>query len=207
MLENGTKKGRWTVLNRAETIRGNARWNCRCDCGVERAVLQFALLSGGSLSCGCARLEVISSHGECAGGRSSSEYKIWQGLWDRCTKPSHKQFVDYGQRGIAVCDRWRKFETFIADMGRRPSVSHSIERNDNDAGYTPENCRWATKREQARNRRSSRRLAFRDEVRTMAEWAEVAGLPYKIVKDRMGRGWSVKAALETPYTPRRRPVT
>lgn len=104
--------------------------------------------------------------------------------------------------GKRVYDRWQSFENFLADMGRRPQADFSIERLDNNRGYGPKNCIWASKKQQARNRRSNRLLTFRGETLPMCEWAERVGLPYKIVKDRVWRGWSVDLALSEPVRTR-----
>ena len=124
----------------------------------------------------------------------SPEHSIWRGMRDRCN-----HHPDYAGRGITVCERWvSSFANFFADMGPRPSRNHTIDRIDNNGNYEPENCRWATPSEQARNRRSSKLLTFHGETRTQAEWAEVLGLPEKRIYARLARGWSVERTLSTP---------
>jgi hypothetical protein len=104
----------------------------------------------------------------------------WAGMIQRCTYPKHRKFALYGGRGITVCDRWRTFENFLADMGERPK-GKSLDRIDSDKGYTPDNCRWATKSEQMRNTR--RALMF--EGKPLAQWADESGVPYQTLKARL----------------------
>lgn len=117
----------------------------------------------------------------------TTEYNIWISMRDRCCNCKDEHFPDYGGRGIRVCERWRKFENFYADMGPRPSTGHSIERKDNDGNYEPSNCVWATKKEQARNKRTTVRITFDGQTRPLAEWAEFLGLNYDLLRQRIYR--------------------
>ena len=113
----------------------------------------------------------------------------------RCTNANNKSFKNYGGRGITVCERWRKFENFIADMGRRPSSAHTIERKNNDQGYRPDNCVWVPRSEQSGNRRNSRRITARGETLTVAEWSRRTGLNYTTIQRRLDVGWDPERAL------------
>lgn len=124
------------------------------------------------------------------------EYRAWSDMRRRC---ADKENLLYGGRGITVCDRWlESFESFMADMGLRPSDGHSLDRIDANGNYEPSNCRWATITEQNRNLRANRRLEWKGEVRCLSEWSEVTGLPYGLIYDRLDAGWTTEAALTTP---------
>ena len=124
------------------------------------------------------------------------EYRAWQQMRLRCTDPEHAAWADYGGRGITVCERWlESVEAFVEDMGQKPDLEHELDRIDNNRGYEPGNCRWATRKENDRNRRSNRHLEFRGERKTIAEWCEALGLRRDTVGKRLASGWSVEDAL------------
>lgn len=140
------------------------------------------------------------THGHFVGGkRPTGAYRTWIEMRRRCRAPEGKVgFSNYSGRGIRVCKRWQSFENFLADMGERPPGA-SIERIDNGRGYEPSNCRWATTREQGRNRRTNETAVYRGQRRTLIEWAEFANIPYQAFWRRVrGRGWSIARAIETP---------
>lgn len=179
-----------------EEQRGKYRyrfWRCRCDCGNERITAQRYLTDGGAKSCGC----IIGKHKRTHGGTGTTEFRIWDSMRRRCSDPTHPSFKDYGGRGIAVCERWQDFAAFREDMGPRPSPDHQIERQNNDGNYEPGNCVWATRVEQANNRRSSRRLTLNGETLTMAQWERRLGMRPGSICRRLSMGWSVEAALTT----------
>jgi len=120
-------------------------------------------------------------------------------MHQRCSDPNHKHYIDYGGRGIKVCARWAEFTAFLEDMGERPK-GKSIDRKDNNGDYEPGNCQWASKYEQANNRRSSKFLEFSGERLTQAQWEERMGLRRGQLYDRLHRGWSLERALQTPRT-------
>lgn len=146
----GQRFSRLVVVRQSPLWRhGCAQWECLCDCGERVTVNGHTLRNGNTRSCGC----LMRTHGE-SGPDRSPEYATWKGIKRRCSAPRCKDYKDYGGRGIRVCDRWlNSFENFLADMGRKPSPKHSIDRADNDGNYEPGNCRWATPSEQSKNRR------------------------------------------------------
>jgi hypothetical protein len=124
-------------------------------------------------------------------------YTIWCSMMGRCRNPNNDAYANYGGRGISVCQRWSLFEDFYADMGE-PADSQSIDRIDNDGDYSPQNCRWASRTEQNRNRRNVRLLTVDGETASMAEWADRSGIDLRTIWLRLKKGWSDDAAVKTP---------
>lgn len=151
-----------TVLVRVENSDGRAQWKCLCSCGAETNVLGKSLKNGNTKSCGHLTLQRFvernTRHGHCTGGRSRT-YKVWQGMWQRCSNTKHKHYKHYkhyGGRGIVVCEEWMRFENFLEDMGERP-LSMTLDRINVDGGYEKDNCRWVEWDVQVENKRRNRR--------------------------------------------------
>lgn len=183
---------------------GAGRWLCDCDCGGTATTVTNRLRRGHTRSCGCLQIERAQTVNTRHGQSGTLLYKVWGEMLRRCSNPADTHYAEYGGRGITVCERWKNFENFFADMGERPSKSHSIERRDNDLGYTPENCYWATKKQQARNRRSSVWLTFNGKTQLLIDWCAEVHLSYSCLSTRLYSGWSVENMLTTPARPRGR---
>jgi hypothetical protein len=199
----GLRFGRLVVIERAgSSAQGQARWMCLCACDTSVIVNAVRLKCGKTQSCGCLRREISMAralvHGEGGLVSRSTEYVAWLSMKARCTNPHNREYAYYGGRGIAVCKRWlRSYKNFLSDMGRRPSRHHSLDRRNNEKGYYPKNCRWATKYEQNRNTRRNRFLTYKGQTKTAIEWSEVLVLPHKLILRRLYYGWSDERTLST----------
>lgn len=199
----GEVVGRLTILTRAShTKTGKSAWHCRCVCGVEKVVASECLRIGGTTSCGCLQRDRTASSARTHGKRKHYLYNTWAAMHQRCKNSKCRRYVDYGGRGITVCARWDGpcgFDSFLVDMGDRPSDTHSIERNKNDEGYSPSNCRWATRAEQAVNQRSSVKVTTQlGEFKTLKEAAAAHGISVNAVQLRRWRGWELVRSVITP---------
>jgi len=174
-------------------------WECLCECGNTTIVDGRSLRRNMTKSCGCLKIEKAISDKLTHGKSFSCEYWIWNQMRERCQNPKHKGFQWYGGRGIKVCERWQhSFEHFFADMGERPSKKHSIDRVDNDLGYSPENCKWVTTMQQARNKRNNAWLTFNHKTLCVTDWAKEVNISVSAIADRLRRGWTVEQALSIP---------
>ena len=204
----GQRFGRWTVIRRVESgAQGRVRFLCLCDCGTECVVYSNNLRSGRSTGCGCRRKEALRISRLVHGKKGTAEYEAWVALRRRCHDATNSGFAGYGGRGITVCERWdgpRGLENFLADMGRRPSPDHSLDRVDNDGPYSPENCRWATRSEQQRNTRRNHVITMDGRSLTVAEWSHVTGISFTTICGRLRLGWSVERTLTAPVRGHRR---
>jgi hypothetical protein len=165
------------------------------------------LRNGRSLSCGCLKSDAMKKrftlHGHARRYQPTPTYTAFQGMHERCGNTNRHGYKRYGGRGITVCDRWNSFENFLEDMGERPTGT-SLDRRDNDAGYNPGNCRWATRNQQARNTRSNRLVTFNGQTECVAAWSELTKLPETTISSRLNAGWPISDALTTPARKYRR---
>lgn len=176
-------------------------WRCRCDCGKTK-IARTADLRGGDTQ---NSRKIATRHGMS----DAPEYYVWSSMIQRCHTRSDRAYKWYGARGIRVCRRWRNgFENFFADMGRRPSPKHQLERKRNDRGYSPpKNCVWAAKQQQMNNMRSNVRLRAFGKTMTIAQWTRRLGFPRTRIYLRLARGWSIKKALDPRlYSPGGQPL-
>lgn len=158
-------------------------WKCFCLCGKYISVVSSDLINGSTKSCGCLRTDTIKAIATTHGQSQSAEYKVWAGIIKRCENKNHKDYPDYGGRGIMVCDRWRNsFENFLSDVGSRPSEKHSIDRINTNGNYEPGNCKWSTLEEQARNKRNNIRIEFKGEVMVLEDWARRLNVTRSVAK-------------------------
>lgn len=195
----GRRFSRLVVLALSDTAP--RRWHCRCDCGVFRVVDASHLRKAQVRSCGCLLRDARKAgHRRTHGMSKTREYEIWTQMLQRCDNPRSKSFESYGGRGISVCDRWRDFAVFYADMGRKP-LRASLDRIDNDGNYSPENCRWATPSQQGRNKRNNSGVLMGGRVVTWSELAERSVVSAQLLRSRVVKyGWNVDEAMTTaPY--------
>lgn len=194
----GKTFGLWTVIKRGSNLGNRVRFLCRCKCGTERLVKPNSLVRNLSKSCGCIRIEKITTHGFSIRVRSTklvhTEYQIWQGMIARCTNYNNTSYKNYGGRGITVCKRWLKFENFLKDMGLRPEKT-SLDRINNNKGYCKSNCRWATKEQQSNNRKDNIILKYKGKSLSLSQWARYLKIPISTVQNRYRRGFSLKEIL------------
>lgn len=169
---------------------------CRCRCGLNKIVPLSRVKNGDIKSCGCWKKESSTIRATKHGMRFIPEYQVWQHMIARCTNLKCKSYHRYGGRGIKVCEKWLKFENFIADMGRRPSPNHSIERNNNDGPYSPDNCKWATRLEQAANTRRVNLITYEGQTMSVRQWSIAKKINYGTLYYRLIEAkWPLELAL------------
>lgn len=169
----GKKINRMFILEFAFTRKTKRFWKCKCDCGNIKYVDTNQLISGATKSCGCYRKEKMdrTTHGEGSRGKITREYSAWSKMKRRCSEDGYRA-RRYKDRGIKVCDRWaNSYENFLADMGRAPE-GYTLDRIDNNKGYEPSNCRWASMKEQSNNRNNNRVITYNSVSKTLSQWAE-----------------------------------
>lgn len=191
--------GRWTVVRIVSLGRGS-RVFCRCECATEREVPAQGLRSGRSKSCGCFKREFNRLNHPVAcfthGLSRTPEYNAWIHMIHRCQNPADGGYPDYGGRGIKVCGRWQSVENFVADMGPRPLGSTIDRYPNNDGNYEPDNCRWASVRDQNRNYRRNVKITHQGETLCVADWAEKVGIDAKTLYRRVEIGWPTEQLFD-----------
>lgn len=175
------------MLERDKTIppkRGTrVRWLCACDCGKVTSVTGHELQSGDTTSCGCYRRDKTAAMRLIHGMSRTPTHNSWRAMRSRCLDPKNEKFSEYGGRGIQVCERWASFEAFYLDMGERPPKK-TLDRIDPSKGYYPQNCRWASAKTQAENRRGVGHM-WKGQIRTVADIARLEGVPRTSLQKRI----------------------
>jgi hypothetical protein len=197
----GKKYGRLTVIERSgSTAQKKALWRCRCDCGNEVVVVGSHLLNGNTHSCGCYKRDVTSERMSSHGKSGSRLHHIWKNMRQRCANPHKPDYKYYGGRGIVVDDIWNDYEVFekwAIESGYTDALT--IDRIDVNGNYCPDNCRWVSMTEQARNMSRNRIITYNGESHCLSEWGEILGISAKVLGLRINTyGWSVERAFATP---------
>jgi len=188
------KYGRLTIIG--EERRSIDYHECICDCGKTTSVKLTCLRTGNTKSCGCIRRDIVSLRFRKHYGKGTPEYTSWQLMKDRCYNQNNKTFSYYGGKGVRVDDKWiDDFTVFLSDMGKKPGKSHTLDRVNGDLNYSKENCRWATKTEQVRNRKNTKFIEYKGERKPLAEWCEILNLDYNNTNKRIWRGWEIERAF------------
>lgn len=192
MNKTGYRYGRLLVTRISHVINGVAHWHVQCDCGKDKIVLGSNLRAGKTKSCGTCNYPRHITHGMT----KTSIYKRWSEMKRRCLNPKVQSYKYYGGRGIKVCKRWMKFENFYKDMGSIPE-GYTIERINNDGNYEPDNCKWATFKEQHNNSRHNVILKYKGISMTMVQWAEKLGISRACLWDRIHRNLPLEAIFSS----------
>ena len=197
---SGVKCGTLLVLEPTGERSGTQiMWACLCtNCGKFLLVPAHRIYGNKKQkSCGCLTRKIISDFQSRHGMTDTPTWKSWKSMHDRCYLKAHKSYKDYGGRGVFPCDEWAVFENFLNDMGERPAGT-TLGRIDNSLGYSAENCRWETIKQQMRNRRSSHFLDAFGERKTISEWGEIFGIEHDVISRRLQKGWSAEDAISRP---------
>lgn len=190
----GSKFHRLTVIASLPYDGHARRFECLCNCGRTVAVAAGSLVGGNTKSCGCLKIDSFRERVTRHGKSGTRTHRIWKNMISRC-KENHVRRKDYFERGIVVCERWRaSFSDFLKDMGEAPS-GMSLDRINNDKGYYPGNCRWATKHQQANNSRKNCFISYMGETRTISEWARNIGKSPSTLYARRSKGWTAEQIL------------
>ncbi len=192
--------GKWKVLGKGKAVGKHRLVKVQCECGTVKEIQRWSLLNGRSTSCGCDFSAKIAKANTKHGMTGTPIYESWRSMKQRCDNKADAMFYLYGAKGVTYCDSWGDFEQFYADMGERPEGT-SLDRIDGSKGYSPENCRWATPREQALNRKTTKyaEIEFKGEIYPLSVWAEKVKIKPSVLHARIVRmGWPIERALTQP---------
>lgn len=183
---------RLTVIEKSPKKGFGTYWVCKCSCGTIKEVRGYHLTGNKIKSCGCYKADIATTHGYTKGathGKRMAEYSIWASMLRRCENPNNQKYNLYGGKGITVCERWHKFENFIADIGLRPSNKYSLDRYPNNNGnYEPSNCRWAIIDDQNRNLTSNIWLEHNGKRQVLADWSRELKIDSHCISKRLKKG-------------------
>ena len=196
----GLKYGRWLVIDTFRNERGKLVGVCKCECGTIRNVEMCSLRKKKpkSISCGCYFLEMMKTRDITHNLSKTKTYGCWRDMRHRCNNAHYSNYKSYGGRGITVCERWDKFENFLEDMGEKPE-GRSLDRIDNNGNYCPENCRWATPKEQSKNMRNNIFIVYNGKQMLLSELSELSGINRETLKYRIfTRNMTPELAVSTP---------
>jgi len=196
----GRKFSRLTALKFSSKIKGKAYWEFRCECGTKKIIQIYPVVRGKVKSCGCLHMEMCKSgvnrlkHGDARKGMVVRLHKIWRKMIGRCYCKTDKAYPSYGKRGIDICKEWKEnyvnFKEWALNNGYSDKLT--IDRINNNKGYSPDNCKFSTRKQQARNRRNTRLLTYKGETKSLVEWSEIIGISQYALRARIDR-------LEWPY--------
>ena len=197
--------GKLTVIEQADrNTLGQALWRCVCECGNECVTTGVYLRSGHTKSCGCLCADKLRDIRTTHGDSTARLYRIWKDILRRCEDPRRRGYVDYGGRGIKICDEWKSYEAFKEwALSNGYNDALSIDRINNDEGYCPSNCQWTDDVTQANNKRSNRLITIEDKTMTMAQWSRETGISYGALQRRISSGWDPADAVTLPIGNRR----
>lgn len=194
----GNRYGRLTVIERAESPMEERHWLCLCDCGNKAVCSTGNLRSGNSRSCGCYQRDKARKRATKHGHRGERLNWVWSSMKQRCSNPNNVGYKNYGGRGIMVCEEWQEYEPFRKwALENGYSEGLLLDRQDNNGNYEPKNCRWVTRIEQNRNKRSNRLITYEGKTMCATEWADELGVPSRLILDRLSLGWNFKDTLTT----------
>ena len=196
----GQRFGRYTVVRRVENDkRGKSQWLCKCDCGVYKVVGGQTLKNGTTQSCGCLHKDNLKEQKTTHGLYKTRIYRIYYDIKMRCYNPNNDRYNHYGGRGITVCDEWQEFIPFYDwAMANGYKDDLTIDRIDNDKGYSPDNCRWITNKEQQNNKRNNHLITYNGKTQTLQQWADEKNIKFNTIIGRLDRGYSIEEALTKP---------
>lgn len=191
----GKRYGMLTVIGFAGTKNNNCMWNCKCDCGQFKTVSTNKLSMGKTSSCGCKKIKVNRES-------TSDLYQHWYAMLNRCRPENTNTKKDYFDRGITVCDDWKldggfwAFKEWSLKNGYKEGLT--LDRINNDCGYSPNNCRWTTQKEQQNNKTNNHYITYKGVTKTMKQWSESTGIGYSKLRHRIYANWDIDRVFETP---------